>query len=509
MKKNCMIEPRRITMTSRLPHPSHGLSAWLLSCALAGLLLFTLPASAEVAAPSLSALEQQIGDFVNSPDYRFTPDTTARARALLAASVMADQRQDAAARDQGARETAEALDNAKRIAVDFKAKYANTLKLEKAAIEAVGNPSDYSLAAASESLSDLIRAFEHGELNNSAGLAEEANKHFLVVLKSKLPALLQQTDAALLAAARNNARRYAPNSYETAQKWLAEALAYNDGLSNKWPEHPRMGLTLAERSGKLSEQIMLWRKKPDSYEQLVLQARDERLSAARALGMPVDDSDPSYDVENASLLGAIRELRSASQKQQQKYQQQLTAMEAQYQLRLGEKTEALRNELSQQQGEQLSEMKEAFRAKLERETFETRRQQKLSEIFKKNEVEILANVDGSLLIRLTALQFGSARTSIDKAYFDLLNRVRTGLDIYPERQIVIEGHTDNRGEPDINQRLSLKRAETVRDFLVAAGMEASRLKALGYGEVRPIASNDYERGLAMNRRIDIIIRAGK
>jgi len=49
----------------------------------------------------------------------------------------------------------------------------------------------------------------------------------------------------------------------------------------------------------------------------------------------------------------------------------------------------------------------------------------------------------------------------------------------------------------------------VRDFLVAAGMEASRLKALGYGEVRPIASNDYERGLAMNRRIDIIIRAGK
>ncbi|PJC70430.1 MAG: hypothetical protein CO017_05390, partial [Zetaproteobacteria bacterium CG_4_8_14_3_um_filter_59_5] len=95
-----------------------------MSCALAGLLLFTLPASAEVAAPSLSALEQQIGDFVNSPDYRFTPDTTARARALLAASVMADQRQDAAARDQGARETAEALDNAKRIAVDFKAKYA-------------------------------------------------------------------------------------------------------------------------------------------------------------------------------------------------------------------------------------------------------------------------------------------------------------------------------------------------------------------------------------------------
>lgn len=481
----------------------------LAACALAGMLFITLPASAEVAPPSLSALDQQISDFVNSPQYRFAPDSIARTRALLAASVMADQRQDAAARDQGARETEESLNNARRIALDFKAKYPTTLKLEKAAIEAAGNPADFSLTQARESMSDLIRAFEQGELNNSAALAETANRQFLDMLKSKLPALLQQTDAALLAAARNNAKRYAPSSYKTAEKWLADALAYSDGLSDTWPEHPRMGLTLARRSGELSEQIMQWRKKPDSYEEIVLKARDERLDVARALGIPVDDSDPSVDIEHARILDAIKELRAAALRQQQKYQQQLTAMEAQYQLRLGEKTEALRNELSQQQGEQLSEMKEAFRAKLERETFETRRQQKLSELFKKDEVEILANVDGSLLIRLTALQFASGRTSIDKAYFDLLKRVRDGLDIYPERQVVIEGHTDNRGEPDVNQRLSLKRAETVRDFLIAAGMDGSRLKALGYGEVRPIASNDYERGMAMNRRIDIIIKAGK
>ncbi|HCS12681.1 MAG TPA: hypothetical protein DIW28_02655, partial [Zetaproteobacteria bacterium] len=138
-----------------------------------------------------------------------------------------------------------------------------------------------------------------------------------------------------------------------------------------------------------------------------------------------------------------------------------------------------------------------------------RRQQKLSELFKKDETEISANVAGSLLLRISALQFGSGATGIDKKYYDLLSRVRNGLDLYPDRKIVIEGHTDNRGEPDVNQRLSLKRAETVRDFLIAAGMDGSRLKALGYGEVRPIASNDYDRGLAMNRRIDIIIQAGK
>jgi len=471
------------------------------------MLLFALPATAELASPSLSLLEQQVDDFVNSPSYRFAPDGAARARALLAAAYMARQRQDIEARDQSAREAEEALDNAKRIALDFKTRFATTLKLEKAAKEAANNPSDFSLAAASTSMSNLIRAFEQGDLNNSSILAEATNKQFLSALKSRLPALLEQTDAALLEASRNNAKRYAPDSFETAKKWLADALAYNDGLSNRWPEHPRMGLILAKRSGELSSQIMQWRKKPSSYEELVLKSRDERLDVARALNMPVDDSDPSLDIDNARILAAIKELRTATLKQQQKYQQKLTTLEAQYQLKLGEKTEALRNELAQQQGEQLSEMQEAFRAKLERETFETRRQQKLGELFKQGEVEILANVDGSLLIRLSALQFGSGMASVKKEYFDLLNRLHNGLEIYPERQIVVEGHTDNQGEPDVNQRLSLKRAETVRDFLIAAGMDGGRLKALGYGEVRPVASNDYDRGRAMNRRIDIIIKA--
>ena len=486
------------------PHPSR-LS--LSSCLLAAMLLVTLPASAEDAAPSLTSLEQQIDDFVNGPQYRFAPDSTAQARALLAAANMADRRHDAGARDQGAHETLEALNNAQRVATDFETKYATTLKLEQAAREAVGNIPDSSLTTAQETMSDLIRAFEQGRLNDSAALAESSNNQFLAVLRNKLPPLLEKTDAALLTASRNSAKRYAPVTYGYAKKWLADALAYNDGLNDNWPEHPRLGLTLANRASELAEQIKQWRKKPDSYEELVLKAREDRLAVARALGLPLSQTDPGVDIDNTSLVEAIRKQREAMQKQQQKYQQQISALEAQYQLRLSEKTETLRNELTQQQGEQMSQMKEAFRAKLERETFETRRQQKLGELFKKGEVEILANVDGSLLLRLTALQFASGVTGIDKKYYDLLSRVRNGLDLYPDRKVVIEGHTDNRGDPEVNRRLSLRRAETVRDFLVAAGMHGSRLKALGYGEVRPIASNDYDRGRAMNRRIDIVIQA--
>jgi len=472
------------------------------------LLLFAPnPLSAAETALSTQALEQQISDFAAGPLYRFAPETTARARAMLAAAGMAERRRDMEARDQGLREAAEMLANARRSAEDFSTKYATSLKLERAASQAAGNIPDSALSLAQSSMQDLIRAFEHGDFNESAALAADTNRQLLAVLRAKLPGIAQKTDAALLAASRAGAKRYAPVMYGQAKQWLADALAYNDGLSKEWPAQPRLGIRLATRAAELATQIKQWRKKPDSYEMLVLKARDERLRMARALGITAADSDPSVDVDVQQLVSAIEKQRQDMQQQEQRHAQVLATLQEQHASDLEAKGLKLRNELARTQGKQMSELKEAFRAKLERETFETRRQQKLGKLFKKNELEILANVDGSLLMRLSALHFASGRTSIDKKYFDLLNRVRAGLDLYPDRKLTIEGHTDNRGDPKLNQALSLKRAETVRDFLIAAGMDGSRLKALGYGEVRPVASNDYDRGRAMNRRIDIIIQA--
>jgi len=184
-------------------------------------------------------------------------------------------------------------------------------------------------------------------------------------------------------------------------------------------------------------------------------------------------------------------------------QQELQALNQQHQKEL----QALREKLLASSSEQLASMKDAFRAKLERETFEKKRQQRLQKLFKQGGAEILVNLDGSLLIRLTGLKFRSGRSKIDSKYFDLLNRLKEAMDIYQDRSLRIEGHTDDRGDVKPNQVLSLKRAEAVRDFLIAAGADGARLKALGYGEVRPIASNEFAKGRDMNRRIDVIINA--
>ena len=73
----------------------------------------------------------------------------------------------------------------------------------------------------------------------------------------------------------------------------------------------------------------------------------------------------------------------------------------------------------------------------------------------------------------------------------------------PSFSIQINGHTDSVGAASYNRALSQKRAEAVRNYLIATGIEASRLKATGLGESNPIASNDTKEGRALNRRVEI------
>lgn len=69
--------------------------------------------------------------------------------------------------------------------------------------------------------------------------------------------------------------------------------------------------------------------------------------------------------------------------------------------------------------------------------------------------------------------------------------------------IMIEGHTDSTGSDAINQPLSERRANRVRDFLVSQGVPASKMGAVGYGSSRPAVPNDSEANRALNRRVQI------
>ncbi len=108
-------------------------------------------------------------------------------------------------------------------------------------------------------------------------------------------------------------------------------------------------------------------------------------------------------------------------------------------------------------------------------------------------------LDGLLEGQRINFAFGSVRLAEDSR--ELLREIAgqvAGCAVHIE----ISGHTDSSGQPAHNRMLSRQRAESVVKFLVAEGVEASRLSAVGYGDSRPIASNDTRRGRRANRRIE-------
>lgn len=81
-----------------------------------------------------------------------------------------------------------------------------------------------------------------------------------------------------------------------------------------------------------------------------------------------------------------------------------------------------------------------------------------------------------------------------------IERVAGVLNNYPQTTILIEGHTDTKGAVDYNQRLSERRALSVKSALVQRGVDPRRIDAIGYGKTQPISSSD-----AVNRRVVIVI----
>ena len=107
---------------------------------------------------------------------------------------------------------------------------------------------------------------------------------------------------------------------------------------------------------------------------------------------------------------------------------------------------------------------------------------------------------------IKGIQFESGSAKIVKKSFKLLDQAAKVLGKYKTINVTIEGHTDDQGGAAANLKLSKARAESVKRYLMEAGVDVARLEAVGYGETKPVASNKTKRGRAQNRRIEFRIR---
>src|SRR5690606_5576682 len=89
-----------------------------------------------------------------------------------------------------------------------------------------------------------------------------------------------------------------------------------------------------------------------------------------------------------------------------------------------------------------------------------------------------------------------------------LARVSGIVAAHPGLNIQVEGHTDSVGSDEFNQKLSEQRAGTVREYLLSQGLAPESVSAVGFGESRPIASNDTAAGRQENRRVQLVVSGG-
>jgi outer membrane protein OmpA-like peptidoglycan-associated protein len=110
-----------------------------------------------------------------------------------------------------------------------------------------------------------------------------------------------------------------------------------------------------------------------------------------------------------------------------------------------------------------------------------------------------------LVVTLGDMLFETGKSNLKGNATAELAKLSTFLKTYPDRSLLIEGHTDSVGSEDSNMSLSQRRADSVRLFLVQQGVNSSRLSAYGKGESSPISDNESVEGRALNRRVEVII----
>jgi outer membrane protein OmpA-like peptidoglycan-associated protein len=118
---------------------------------------------------------------------------------------------------------------------------------------------------------------------------------------------------------------------------------------------------------------------------------------------------------------------------------------------------------------------------------------------------VKADTRGTVITLSGGVLFTTGQATILPGAQAQLNQVADALKTQAEHHFTVEGHTDNQGTDAINNDLSNRRANAVRDYLVVRGVAAAAITAQGVGSTRPVADNRTTEGRAMNRRVEIIV----
>ena len=118
--------------------------------------------------------------------------------------------------------------------------------------------------------------------------------------------------------------------------------------------------------------------------------------------------------------------------------------------------------------------------------------------------DVVLEIKTNAPIVLNGVTFASGKADLTPESETVLEKAYSTLVAYPNMIVEIRGYTDNTGRASSNKRLSQRRANSVKDWLVSKGIDENRIKAVGLGEANPIADNKTKEGRRLNRRIEFV-----
>lgn len=423
----------------------------------------------------VAALKSRLAEDKADGLYDLAPSGFAAANAKLAEAISLGRSK----RDDRVAELVKAAtastDKAEADATTTKTLMREVLEARQMAIAANANtmlPTEFD--ALDNKLRKAGEKVEEGDHEGAKGWRPEMIKGYAEV---ELAALKQDaTEKAredIADAIQKDADDYAPTTLKLAREELALAVAVletNRNQREKARSHALRSSQLAMQSVEITDLIRDFDRRDASMEDIVLWYQKQL-----ALINEPSGEDLPFHLPNHKVVETLRDKFSTYNEMQQS--ELATRMDLQSRL------EAVERENREAQA----------------------RYDRIQDLFSLAEANVYRQ-GHNVLLELHAFNFPSGKSEIQSENFVLLDKIVSAIHGFPNPSVVVSGHTDSVGGNVVNQNLSQKRAETVAAFLEKiGGFDKTHLTAIGYGESRPVASNDTAEGRANNRRIEVLI----
>ena len=355
---------------------------------------------------------------------------------------------------------------------------------------------------AEKKFNEAAGKLEDGDVNNARKKATDAEELYR---KAELDAIksnyLDGTRELLKQADKLDVKKYAPQTLQMAQQLVIKA--EKEMNENRYDTDVARSLAQqanyqAKHAIYLAKTIKQMKDKDQSWEDLMLTSEKPLQQIAEKT-----DRVASFDAGSDKTTDEIIAYIDTYQNRVEGLSQNLDSYKRKSNLQGSRITE-----LEQQLGSE-AEQKSLLAQQISNQAKTDKQYANLERSFSPEEARVLREGD-DIIIRLVGLNFPSANSNIEQQYFGLLSKVRDAIQSFPECTVSVLGYTDSYGGDVQNLQLSIERAESVNQYLlVNANLNASQIEVIGYGESKPIASNETVAGRTMNRRVDVVIHPWK